>query len=164
MSAVDPVVLAVESLKRYIQSYLTSIEYDKICNVYIEGDQRGKEVVDKVVDKSTQIGVPHIVIEFGNIRGNQFELGVETSTDLVSLSLSVIAGNPTQLSVLGNSVRRYLKTNPVFNVKDWSDSSAPTIGSAEITDVSLDDISDYNASLLSNRYVSLINGIMEISA
>jgi len=68
-----------------------------------------------------------------------------------------------QLITLGNFIRSKVN-DTTFTIYDYQGSNEVIVGTGKLTNAVLDDISNYNADSLFEKYVSLINTTLELNA
>lgn len=159
----DNLILALMSLQVEIKDYLKDSDW-KTVNVELAGDSSldNKELVLKVTNSRTQIGLPIIVIEAGSIYNEEIEIGDDEGKDYVTLSLLITARNNDELVTLSNMIRRKL-TDYVMTVYDYRYPKRSSVGTAVFTDTTSDDLSNWNSDDISTKHVSIVNTTMEIN-
>jgi len=164
-TTVDNITLALISLQEDIQTYLDDNKWKNQFNLALAGDDilRGKELVLKVTDRRRQIALPLITIETGMVRNLITELGDGSGEDVVTVTILVRAIDGNQLRTITNLLRRRLNDRQ-FTIYDYRSINRDNLGTAELMDAVSNDVSDWNADNLAERYVSLINVTLKVTA
>lgn len=164
MSVVDNITFALVSLKKELEDYLDKQRWKRLYRIFIFGDSflKNKEIV---LDKSSrnQIELPLIIIDTGSVRNEIQEIGSEFGRDSITLSLIVMAKEENQLRTLSNLIRRKV-SNFSFDIKNYDSARRETLGTGEMSEVVMLDVSDPNANNVADRYVAVINSTLEIDA
>ena len=161
---VDNITLSLLSLLDTIQDYLDDSGWDGEYTIALAGDPKvwEKEVVAKVTNPRTQIGLPLITIETGTISTDQVEIG-GADKDNVVVSITLTALDANQLRTLGNLIRRKL-SNLSFTIRNYLLPSRPSVGTGELSDVILEDATLWEADNIANRHVALIHMVLQLDA
>lgn len=165
-TTVDNITLAILSLKQDLENYLDDNGWRRKYHIVLAGDPdlRRKEIVaDTNINTKTQIGLPLITLETGSIRNEVQELGNNSGQDIITVSLLIMCLDDNQLRTLGNLIRRRL-TDFNFDVYDYRYPRRKLIGSASLSETILDNISDWDSDIITNRHVVLINTQLELAA
>ena len=74
-----------------------------------------------------------------------------------------MAKEENQLRTLSNLIRRKI-SNFSFDIKNYDSARRETLGTGEMSEVVMLDVSDPNANNIADRYVAVINSTLEIDA
>lgn len=162
---IDNTVLALLSLKQELKTYLDDNSWRDEFSIYLAGDPDilNKEIVVSVTDKSKQIGLPLITIFDQGVTNRPKEIGDEYGNDIIRAGILVQARDLVQLTTLSNVLRRKVN-NLSYTIYDYRTPRRSSLGTGFIERSSLDNLSNYNSSLISERYKSLIIFELEITA
>lgn len=162
---IDNITLTLVSLKQELEEYLDGNLWRNKYSIYIAGDPnlRGKELVKSVKSRQTEIALPVITLNTGLIQAETQELGDSYGMDVVFATVFIQAVDKNQQRTLSNVVRRKLN-DLSFTVYDYTNPKKVSVGTINILDVSMDDISDINSDFISERYNSMVNLTLEIPA
>jgi hypothetical protein len=162
---VDNITLTLVSLKKELIDYLNDNAWENKYSIFHAGDEslRYKEIVKEVTEIRKQIALPVITLNTGFIRGETQEIGDIYGRDLIYTAILIQAVDINQLNTLSNIVRR--KVNDLeFTVYDYTKAKKENVGTAIVSDVLLEDLSDFNSENIVDRYNSLINLTIEVTA
>lgn len=162
--AVDNITLALLSLKKDINDYLDSTDWKRLYSSFLFGDSgiTGKELVAKRTSRN-QVELPVLILDTGAIRNEIDEIGTEHGRDFVTLTLIVVAKETNQLRTLANLLRRRMNTR-VFSIHNFDSPRFEKVGTGQISDVLLTDVSDPNADNIADRHTAVINMTLELDA
>lgn len=162
--AVDNITLALLSLKKDINDYLDSTDWKRHYLSFLFGDSgiTGKELVANKTRRN-QVELPVLILDTGAIRNEIDEIGTEFGRDFVTLTLIVVAKESNQLRTLANLIRRRMNTR-VFIINNFDSPRFEQVGTGQISDVLLTDVSDPNADNIADRHTAVINMTLELDA
>ena len=164
-TTIDNITLVLLSLKEALSTYLDDNKWRDQYKIFIGGDPilRNKELVEKVTDKRIQIPLPVIIIDAPIVRPTTLELGNVSGTDVLEITVIVLALDSNQLRTLGNTLRRKID-NLVFDIYNYSDGLHTDVGDGVLFDASYTDLSDWSAEVISERYNAIINVSMNVDS
>lgn len=166
---VDNITLALMSLNYDLQSFLDANGWKNKYNMFLESSKEAnnKVFVANVTDSRKEIGLPIVLIGTGIIFDRAIELGNNNGKDQIQLTLVVYAIDQIQVTTLANLIRRHLAENGFFSVFNFSSGVAkPTtaVDIATLENIVLNDYSDRGSPNVAERFVNVINAIMEINS
>lgn len=161
---VDNITLALLSLKKDLEDYLDDQGWRRKYSMFLFGDSglKDKELVLKRTQRN-HVELPVIVLDTGTVRNDINELGTEFGQDLVTLTYIVIARESNQLRSLANLIRRRMNSR-VFNIKNYSSPRLEKVGTGQLSDVFLTDVSDPDSNNIADRNTAVINMTLELNA
>lgn len=162
---VDNIVLAKLSLKEALSTYLdtASVGWDDEYSIFLYGDPdlETREIVFEVSDSRSEVGLPLIIINSGQVVNVVEELGSSVGNDHITIGVIVMAKNNVQLDTLANAVRRKMH-NLAFTIYDYYSQRHSALGVGNLTDVQMVDLTDLEQTNPINKYVAIVNATLEI--